>query len=593
MAFTTRPELIGRHGMVASTHWLASSAGMAMLEAGGNAADAAVAAGFVLQVVEPHLNGLGGDAPILVAGPADELPDVICGQGPVPRLATIAAFHELDLVAVPGSGLLAACVPGAFDAWMTLLRDRGTMRLDQVLAPAIDYAEHGYPVLPGMAATLESVASLFREHWPTSAATYLDSGRVPAPGTMARNRVLAETYRRLVGAAEAAGEDRAAQVDGARQAYYDGFVAAAIDQFSAGERLLDGSGEAHAGLLRGEDMGGWTATVERPLTASFMGMTVCKCGPWSQGPVLLQQLMMLEALGIRDLSAGSAKWIHTVVEVAKLAFADRDAWYGDPASGDVPTEALLDPDYARRRAALVGATASSELRPGSPGGRAPRMPSEGPGRIPTADVSALGGEPTFGALGHGDTCHLDVVDRAGMMVSATPSGGWLQSSPVIPALGFCLGTRAQMTWLVEGLPSSLRPGMRPRTTLSPTMLMRDGRPAIAMGTPGGDQQDQWQIPVILRHLCHGAGLQEAIDAPNFHTNHRVSSFAPRDVALRQVLVESRLDPGVISDLEGRGHDLVDTGPWSLGRVSAVARHRDGSLRAAADPRGMQGYAVGR
>ncbi|HEY8740734.1 MAG TPA: gamma-glutamyltransferase family protein [Candidatus Dormibacteraeota bacterium] len=578
--------------MVASTHWLASAAGMAILEAGGNAADAAVCAGFVLQVVEPHLNGLGGEVPILVADANDARPDVICGQGTVPALASAQAFRDLDLDHVPGSGLLAACVPGAFGAWLQLLRDRGTLPLAQVMGAAIDYAENGYPVVPAISAVIAAVAPHFEAHWPTSAATYLIDRRPPAPGSLFRNPILADTLRRLVAAGASAGDGRRDQIDAARVAFYRGFVAEAIDLFCQREELMDSTGLNHRGMLRGDDLAGWEATVEPCVALDFAGATVCKCGPWSQGPVLLQQLAMLDCLEIERLAAGSADWVHAIVEVAKLSFADRDAWYGDPTATEVPIPGLLDRDYARDRAALVGATASLELRPGNPGGRRPRMPRVMPGpgepRRPVLD-----GEPTLRGVVRGDTCHVDVVDRDGTMVSATPSGGWLQSSPVIPELGFCLGTRAQMTWLEEGLPGSLRPGLRPRTTLSPTMLMRDGRPALAMGTPGGDQQDQWQLTVLLRHLHHGLNLQEAIDAPAFHTEHLLSSFAPRVASLGSVVAESRLEAESVDALRRRGHRLSLAGPWSLGRVSAVGRDAGGVLRGAANPRGMQGYAVGR
>jgi gamma-glutamyltranspeptidase / glutathione hydrolase len=597
--FTTRPELLGRHGMVASTHWLASATGMAVLERGGNAADAAVAAGFVLQVVEPHLNGLGGEVPILVAAPGDALPDVICGQGTVPQLATIARFHELGIDPIPGSGLLAACVPGAFDAWMLLLRDRGTLSVGEVLAPARDYAGVGYPLAPRAAATVAACAELFTESWPTSAEVYLPGGRPPSPNGLFRNPALAETYGRLAAAAGAAGADRRAGIEAARDAFLRGFVAEAVDDFVQRRPLRDGSGRAHTGLLRGEDMAAWHATVEAPATIDHAGMRVCKPGPWSQGPVLLQQLALLDALRIAEREHNSADWVHTVIEAAKLAFADREAWYGDSDVVEVPLEALLDPAYAVERSRLVDKEAASlELRPGAPGGRSPSMPPQIPAPVvaalPTV-LDALAGEPTLGPRGvaRGDTCHVDVVDRDGMMVSATPSGGWLQSSPVIPGLGFSLGTRAQMCWLHEGLPSSLRPGRRPRTTLSPTLCMRDGRPALSIGTPGGDQQDQWQLVVLLAHLHAGMNLQEAIDAPAFHTNHMPSSFDPREAHPGEVVVESRLDVAVVDELLRRGHRLVVDGPWSLGRVSAVARDADGLLRAAANPRGMQGYAVGR
>jgi len=290
----------------------------------------------------------------------------------------------------------------------------------------------------------------------------------------------------------------------------------------------------------------------------------------------------------------SVDYVHTVVECAKLAFADREAWYADPDHEDVPLAELLSPSYAAQRRGLVGSDASYDLRPGSPGGRTPRMCArQDTGRAVRAEGT---GEPTVSAEGgiRGDTCHVDVVDRDGMMVSATPSGGWLQSSPVIPELGFCLGTRAQMFWLEPGLPTSLAVGRRPRTTLSPTLVTRDDRPRLALGTPGGDQQDQWQLAFLLAHLHGGLDLQAAIDAPIFHSTHFPSSFYPRRAEPGHLVLEGRVPAPVVDGLRARGHDVEVVGGWSQGRLSVVGRDEPtGFLRAAANPRGMQGYAVGR
>ena len=560
MTFTTRPELRGTFGMVASTHWLASAAGMAVLERGGNAFDAAVAAGLTLQVVEPHLNGPGGDLPVVLWSAEQGRPLVVCAQGVAPGAATIERYRELGHDLVPGTGLLAACVPGAFDGWMLLLRDFGTMRLADVLEFAIGYAEDGYPVVPGITATIRSAEPLLRE-WPGSAELYLPP---PRPGERFRNRRLAATYRRIV--AESRGGDREAEIERARDLFYRGFVAEAIDAFC----------REQGGLLRGDDLASWRATLEPPATFDYRGHTVCKTGPWGQGPVLLQQLALLDGFDLAELSP--AELVHTVVECTKLAYADREAFYGDPDFVDVPLARLLSPSYADERRRLIDETASGDLRPG--GGRLPTL---------VEAVTAVGaGEPTLG-----DTVHLDVADRFGNLVSATPSGGWLQSSPVIPELGWPLGTRAQMFWLEPGLPSSLEPRKRPRTTLSPGVVLRQGAPYLAWGTPGGDMQDQWSLHVLLRHLDLGHNLQEAIDAPEFHTDHFPSSFHPRQAEPRSLAVEERLGAEVIADLRRRGHDVTITPPWSLGRVSAVGREADGTLKAAANARAMQGYAVGR
>src|SRR5215218_3231134 len=559
--FATRPELRGSFGMVASTHWLASGAGMAVLERGGNAFDAAVAAGFVLQVVEPHLNGPGGEVPILAAPAGQGRVLVVNGQGPVPAAATIERFARLGLDLIPGTGLLAACVPGAFGAWMLLLRDHGTMRLREVLEPAIGHAEAGFPAIPRIGGAIAAVERMFRTEWPSSAEVWLADG-IPAPGTRLRNPALAATWRRLLAEAEAASSTRDGQIEAALAAFYEGFVA--------------------------ETIAGFLATAEDPVSVDHHGWTVCKTGPWGQGPVLLQQLRLLEGVDLVGMGLGSAAYVHTVVECAKLAFADREAWYGDPAAFDVPLDGLLDPGYADRRRALVGPEASLELRPGSPAGRAPRLPAAGLGPD-QAEALAGSGEPTFG-----DTCHVDVVDRHGNLVAATPSGGWLQSSPIVPGLGFCLGTRAQMLWLEEGLASSLRPGVRPRTTLSPSLALRDGEPVLAFGTPGGDGQDQWSLQFLLAHARFGLDLQEAIDAPTFLSEHFPSSFWPRRAVPGRLVVESRHAPATLEGLADRGHLVEVADPWSLGRTCAAGRDPGtGFLVAAANPRGRQAYAVGR
>ena len=618
MSFTTRPELSGTFGMVASTHWLASAAGMAVLEGGGNAFDAAVATGLTLQVVEPHLNGPGGEVAVVAhhAGRGETF--VLCGQGTAPAAATPEAFTSLGLDLVPGSGLLAACVPGAFGAWMLMLREFGTFRLRDVMGYAIGYAARGYPLVPAISWGIASVADLFRDHWPGSAEVYLPGGQVPAPGSLFANPALAATYQRILDEAEAASSDRDEQIEAARRAYYEGFVAETIAAYVASAEVMDVTGEPHRGLLSYADLAGWHPRLEEPLTYDFGGLTVCKTKPWGQGPVFLQQLALLGGFDLAAMGPGSADFIHTVTECGKLAFADREAWYGDPDFTDVPVKALLSAEYAESRRRLAGPEASAELRPGSPEGRVPRLPDfvtrafagvGDDGSVspvmdvhPPARLDPGTGEPTMRTSGPGtkaessyragDTCHLDVADRFGNMVSATPSGGWLQSSPVIPGLGFCLGTRAQMFTLTPGLPATLAPGKRPRTTLTPSLALRDREPYMAFGTPGGDQQDQWSLLFFLNHVVFGMNLQQAIDFPAFHSAHFPSSFHPRDAHPGRLDVESRVGDEAVAALRRRGHEVQVQAPWSLGRVSAVAS-RNGMLYAAANPRGMQGYAVGR
>ncbi|MEU7214144.1 gamma-glutamyltransferase family protein [Nocardia iowensis] len=587
--FTTRPTLRGTFGMVSSTHWLASQSAMAVLEGGGNAYDAAVAAGVVLHVVEPHLNGPGGEAPMILAPAGGEV-RVLCGQGPAPAGASAAHYRGLGLDFIPGTGPLAAAVPGAFDAWMVLLRDYGTRSLADLLGYAIGYAEDGHPPVPRLGRQVEEVRELFSTEWTSSAEVYLRDGTPPTPGELFRNPALGRTWRRLIDEAVAAGGgDRVAEIEAARRIWRSGFIAEAMLAQSA-RPTLDTSGERHVGTLTAADLAAWSATYESPVTYEWRGWTLCKMGPWSQGPVFLQQLALLP----EDLPGyGGAEYVHLLIEGCKLAMADREAWYGDVP--DVPVPELLSAAYNTQRRALVDARASYELRPGSPDGRTPLLSSRI--AVSAAVPGAAGaGEPALASSGEtrGDTCHFDIVDQWGNMISATPSGGWLQSNPVIPELGFPLGTRLQMAWLDDGLPNSLVPGHRPRTTLTPALAMRDGVPVLAFGTPGGDQQDQWQLHFFLSVAYGGLDLQAAIDAPNWHTTSFPSSFYPRDMDPGAVIVESRMDESIIDDLRRRGHHVTVGDPWSEGRLCAVARNPDsGVLSAAANPRGMQGYAVGR
>jgi gamma-glutamyltranspeptidase/glutathione hydrolase len=594
----TRPEIRGTFGVVASTHWIASATGMAVLEAGGNAFDAAVACGFVMQVVEPHLSGPAGDLSALVWNASEGRPYEVCGQGVAPARASTDAFRGYGLDLIPGSGMIAATVPGAFAGWLTMLQRWGTWELEQVLSYALHYAEGGFPLLPGTTAAIDGVQTLFTDHWPTSAEVWLADGSVPTANTRWRLPKLAETYRRILSAAT--GPSRDERIESARRAFYEGFVAEAIDTFGRTPQL-DGSGRAHAALLTGDDLAAWRPSVDAPLAIDFAGeYGLLKTGVWGQGPVLGQQLRLFEAAGLFELPARSAEWIHVVVEAAKLAYADREAWYGDPLFSDVALTALLSREYAAERALLIGHEASLQLRPGSPAGVAPRLADLSQAHVDelmAAAASGASGEPTVGQFGpaDGDTCHVDIVDRFGNFVSATPSGGWLQSSPAIPELGFALGTRAQMFYLDEGLPNSLRPGARPRTTLSPSIALKNGEPWMAFGTPGGDQQDQWQAvflaDVVQADRSGGANLQAAIDAPMFNSMHAPSSFYPRDAHPGELVIEARIGATIIQQLTERGHRVTPVGDWSLGRLSAVVK--DDFIRGAANPRGAQGYAVGR
>ncbi|MSP93953.1 MAG: gamma-glutamyltransferase family protein [Alphaproteobacteria bacterium] len=600
LPFTTRPEIEGTFGVVTSTHWIATAVGMSMLERGGNAFDAAVAMAFTLQVVEPHLNGPGGDVPVILYDVKRGKPEVICGQGPAPRGATIEKYRAMGLDMVPGSGLLAACVPGTFETWMMLLRDYGTMNVRDVLEPAIFYARGGHPLVERASETIVTVEALFREYWKTSAAIWLPGGRVPMPGTMIVNPAFADTYERILKESEATGGNRDRQIEAARNAWTKGFVAEAIDKFCRTTEAMDTSGVPHKGVLTADDIAAWLPTIEAPATYDYGGLTVCKAGWWSQGPAMLQQLALLKGFDLDGLDPAGPDFIHLQVEAVKLAFADRDSFYGDPNFVKVPSETLLSDAYNAERRKLITDRASLELRPGKIPGYGGTVhvgiaqTAAGAGEPTTGKIAADSGEPTVGKLGEarGDTVHFDIVDKHGNMISSTPSGGWLQSSPAITELGFCLGTRMQMFWLDEKHPAALAPGKRPRSTLSPTMALRDGKPALAWGSPGGDQQDQWICQFLLRHIHAKHNLQQAIDAPAWHTESFASSFWPRAARPGVLVVESRVGEATIAELRRRGH-VVEVGPpWSEGRLTAASL--DGVRRkAAANPRGMQGYAAGR
>ncbi|WP_349959386.1 gamma-glutamyltransferase family protein [Rhizobium sp. ZPR3] len=593
-AFTTRPEILGTFGVVTSTHWIASAVGMSILEKGGNAFDAAVATGFVLQIVEPHLCGPGGDMPAILYSKKKDKIEVICAQGPAPAGATIEHYTREGLKLIPGDGLLATVIPGAFDGWMLMLRDYGRLTVRDVLEPAIHYAEKGHPVLPRVSATITGLAEFYRNEWPTSYETWLPGGATPEPWSNFKNPVLAETWKRVVAEAESK-SDREAQIEAARDAYYRGFVAEAIDTYVSKTKVMDASGERHKGVLTADDMANWQATIEAPQTYDYHGWTVAKIGPWGQGPVFLQTLALLKGFDIASMDPAGADFVHTVTEAMKLAFADREVYYGDPNFTNVPLETLLSDTYADERRRLISPEASLALRPGRlPGFESQYDLTMTMLEVPEAKSGAVY-EPTMSHLTEkrGDTVHIDVIDREGNMVSVTPSGGWLQSSPIIPGLGFCLNSRAQMFWLQPGLPSSLAPGKRPRTTLTPTMALHEGRPTLAFGTPGGDQQEQWQLSFFLRYVHHGLNLQEAIDKPLFHSTHFPSSFYPRTREPGGLTAEANFSADVLDTLRKKGHQLTVAPEWTVGRLTAARRDADGLLRAAATPRLMQAYAVGR
>jgi gamma-glutamyltranspeptidase/glutathione hydrolase len=583
LSFTTRPTLRGYGGAVAAGHYLAAQAGAQQLAEGGNAADAACAMGFALAVLEPHQNGLGGEVPILFHDAAADRVLVISGQGPAPAAASIERMRAEGIDLIPPDGHLAAAVPAALDAWCLLLERFGTRTLGQVIAPARGFAERGFPMYPFLYVILKLIAPRFEQEWPSSAAVYLPLRGV---GERQTNPALARLLASLADAERAAGGSREAGIRAARDHFYRGAPAEAIARHLA-QPVRDASGQPHAGLLTADDLARYQGRVEEPVAADYRGARVFKTQPWGQGPVFLQQLRLLAGFDVAAMGRGSPDALHTVIEAAKLAFADRDACYADPDFADVPLDRLLSEPYtAERRKLIDPKLASRELRPGIG-----RLPRGWPLLLPAA---ALPAEPNaLAAFGRRDTTQLVAADARGNLVAATPSGGWIPTAPVVPELGFPLGTRLQMAVLDPDHPNALAPGKRPRTTLSPSLAwLPDGR-RLAFGTPGGDQQDQWTLHFLLDLLDFGVrDLQQAIDAPTLHSEHMPSSFYPRAARPAVVSVEDRIPADVLRELESRGHQLVHAGDWAHGRVLAAACDpATGLLEAAASPRQQVAYAI--
>ena len=573
--FTTRPVIAGRRGVVTAGHYLATEAGMHVLRSGGNAIDAGVAMGFCLAVLEPHLNGIGGESPILIHHAETNRVVAINGQGVAPAAATLDWFAHHDYALIPGDGLLSSTVPSQLDNWITALREFGTLSLASVLSPAVDLARLGFPMYHGLRQAIEQCRERFRNEWPTSASVYLPDARLPEWGEVLRNPVLAVTMESLIEAERAnTHRGRSAALTAARDVFYLGPIAERIAEFCRDTKVRDATGSEHAGLLDYADLAQFSATVEDPVQVDYHGLDVFKCGPWTQGPVFLQILRLLEGYDLTALGQNSADYIHVWIECAKLAYADREFYYGDPAFVTVPIERLLSREYATERRTLIDAKrASLELRPGDV---APR---------PMKRV--LGDEQAYS----GDTTHLCAIDSAGNMMAATPSGGWFSTNPVIPELGFPLGTRAQMFSLDPAHPNALAPGKRPRTTLTPSLVMKDDQPFMVFGTPGGDQQDQWTNQFFLNLVHFGMDVQQALDAPTFHTQHFPSSFYPRAQHPGQVVLEDPIPDSVRNDLAQRGHEIQVVPTWSNGRVLGI-RTEGGLIFGGASPRRETAYAMG-
>jgi gamma-glutamyltranspeptidase/glutathione hydrolase len=562
-------RILGVRGVIASEHYLSAQAGMDILKAGGNAFDAAVAATFVEGVVNPHMFTLGGECPSVLYVAAENRVVVVNGNTISPAKATLAAYKERSLKLIPPTGVLAAGVPAAVSALLEVLKRFGSLPLADILEPAYLLAKDGFPVHEGLIHLagfgLKDKRRLFAQEWSGSAAIYLQNGdAVPEVGQMLVNEPLAamlEAFKDVVHSKE-----RVAGLDAALDLFYRGDLAEAMVAFV---RERDG-------LLELSDFAAFTSRFEEPVKADFRDTTVFKCGPWSQGPVFLQILRLLDGFDLAALSHNSADYIHLWVEAAKLAYADREHCYADPEQVAVPLEALLSAEYNARRRDLIDKTrADLQLRPGDP--------RRGQALLPESQVW----QPQSWGQG---TVHVAVADQQGNMAAFTPSGGWISGNEVMPALGFPLTTRLQTFYLLEGHPNVVAPRKRPRTTLSPSLAFHRGRPWMAFGTMGGDQQDQWTSQFFLNLVVFGMSLQEAIEAPKLTCDHFPGTFHPHAAFPGQVRLEGRIPQETAAELTRRGHRIVWAPDWSAGYICAVARHPNQVLEAGADPRGNKSYA---
>jgi gamma-glutamyltranspeptidase/glutathione hydrolase len=574
---TTRPVIMGTHGMVTSGHYLASRIGLSILEDGGNAVDAGVAMGFALAVLEPYIYGIGGEVPILIYLAKEKKVLALSGQGHAPQNSSIEVFKNMGIDTIPGDGMLATAVPDAVSTWITALSLFGTMDLSRVLEPAHDLALNGFPMYETLRAAIERSSELFLNDWPTSARAFMPEDRLPEVGEVWIQPDLAGMFKRLLDA-ENRGKKKGRQegLQAGHDVFYRGEIAERIIDFAQNTSWPDSTGKLNSGLLNSEDLSGYATRVEDPVTVNYRGIDVFKCGPWTQGPVFLQQLSILEGYNLAAMGHNSPEYVHLLIETAKLAFADREKYYGDPDFVDVPLDTLLSAEYAAQRRQLIDPDRSSmELRPGN-------APVSNPVRIE-------GGSD----LHKGDTTHMDAVDRWGNMISATPSGGWFRSSPVIEGLGFPLGTRMQMFYLDPAHANALMPGKRPRTTLTPSLALKDGEPFMVFGTPGGDQQDQWTLQFFINYVDFGMNVQEAVDAPNFHSSHFPASFYPHSAEPGAMAIENRVSEETIESLKAKGHNVQVVRGWSHGRVLGIRYDAGtGVMYGASSPRLETGYAMG-
>ena len=568
-AETMRPEITGARGIVAGGRNFSVAAGLKMLQMGGNAVDAGVAAVFAASVVEISHFGFGGECPLMIYDAKSKKVVVVNGQGPAPKAATPGLFKAKGKV--DANGPLAATVPAVLDSLAIALAGYGTMRLEQVMAPAIEYAD-GFP----MYAFLRDYLARERkatERWEWSKKTYYPEGRLPDVGEVFRQPNLARTLRAIVAAERAAfrkTRDRKAAIAAGRDAFYKGSLA----------RRIAEADRAAGGVFDYEDLAGFRGRIEEPVRTSFHGFEVFKAGPWDQGPVLLQTFNILSGLDLAAMGRESADYIHLVHEAIKLAYDDRNAFYGDPDFVKVPIRGLLSPEYASARRKLIGAQAFLEHRPGDPFAFDPDVKPPASRYLPHSQGEAPKAEP-------GDTTCVDAVDRDGNLFSATPSSGWLLGGAFIAGdTGVPLSNRMQIFDLDPASPNVLVGGKRPRTTLTPTILVKDGKPFLAISTPGGDSQDQQIANVLLNLIVFRMGLQEAIEAPRINSLHPFSSFDDHKSEPGVLEIESRFPAATLEELKRRGHKLRVLGPYGMptGVVAVGVNPQTGTLRGGADVR---------
>jgi len=572
----------GTHLALAAGSDYAVGAGMRVFSKGGNAVDVGVATTFAAAVSEFSHIGFGGEAPILIRT-RDGKVHAIAGVGTMPKLATADFFRQRRLQPgeimsapekgglkgmVPVAGLMPALVPGMVDAELVALREYGTKSFGDVIAPAIDLAD-GLGIDETRAGAIERNVRFF-ELWPTSMRVFLPGDHVPMPGEIFRQPDLAHTLRSMAEAekkALASGASRTAAIDAVRDYFYRGDIARRIDAFS----------KQNQGLLRYEDMAAFHLEPEDPASTTFHDYQVFKPGFWSQGPSLLEALNILEGYDLRAMHWNSAEYLHTLVEALKLAYADRDTYYGDPKFVKIPADRLLSKDYAADRRKLISSVASLDFRPGQIGPHPPQHPSD-------AEMVHFKIEDAFLAR---DTTCVDVIDKDGVMFSSTPSGAWLPSV-IAGDTGIALTQRAQSFLLIPGHPNELAGGKRPRITLSPTLVLKEGKPYLALSTPGGDNQDQSLLQILLDVVDFGMNAEQAVEAPRFQTRHLVSSFDNHAMYPGDLLLDERINPAVATELAERHHRIGTRSRWSSGAAPVLIRVTPGGvIEAGADPYGYR------